>query len=149
MNPIRTLVVVADGAHARFFLHDGPGKGLQTLGKEEMVSDTPAGRDIMADRPGRSFSSVGTGRSAMEPKSDPRELVEKDFARSVAERIAGLMGKDDAHRLIIAAAPRTLGELRKALDPQLEKRLTATLAKDLTKVAVKDLGKHFEGVLAV
>ena len=88
MNPIRTLVVIADGAHARFFVHDGPGKGLDPLAKEEMKSDVPAGRDIMADRPGRAFSSGSEGRSAMEPKSDPRDLVEKEFAHSVADRIA-------------------------------------------------------------
>ncbi|MCG6857200.1 MAG: host attachment protein [Salaquimonas sp.] len=143
----RTLIVIADGAHARFFIHGGPGKGLEALAKQEMKSDVPAGRDIMADRPGRSFSSVGDGRSAMEPKSDPRELIEREFARAVADKIGKLAGRAD--HLIIAAAPKTLGELRKAIGPGLEKRLTATLSKDLTKTPEKDLGKHFEGVLAV
>ncbi|MEC9344440.1 MAG: host attachment protein, partial [Pseudomonadota bacterium] len=127
MKESRTLIVIADGAHARFFVHEGPGKGLRHLPKQEMKSDTPAGRDLMADRPGRTFASGSEGRSAMEPKSDPRDLVEKEFARTVAERIDTLMAKGTAGRLIIAADPRSLGELRKAVSPQTS--ITATLDK--------------------
>ena len=149
MSSLRTLIVIADGAHARFFVHDGPGKGFEALSKDEMKSDTPAGRDIMADRPGRSFSSVGDGRSAMEPKSDPRDLVEKEFVHEVLERAESLLASQEAERLVIAADPRSLGEMRKAISPQLEGKLTATLDKDLTKIPVKDLPKHFDGVLVV
>ena len=145
----RTLIVITDGAHARFFLHEGPGMGLKPLSAEEMNADVPAGRDIMADRPGRSFSSVSEGRSAMEPKSDPRELVEKAFVSSVLERAEKLFAGQDAARIVIVADPGSLGEIRKALPHGLKDKLTATLDKDLTKIPVKDLPKHFEGVLAV
>ena len=119
------------------------------LSAEEMNADVPAGRDIMADRPGRSFSSVSEGRSAMEPKSDPRELVERAFVSSVLERAEKLFAGQDAARIVIVADPGSLGEIRKALPHGLKDKLTATLDKDLTKIPVKDLPKHFEGVLAV
>ncbi|MCB0336509.1 MAG: host attachment protein, partial [Bdellovibrionales bacterium] len=129
--------------------HEGPGKGLESLAKEEMEGNTPAGRDIMSDAPGRSFSSHGPGRSAMEPPTDPRDQVESEFRGSVADNIERLMKKKDAQRLIVAADPRSLGELRKELSPQLQEKLTATLDKDLTNIPDHDLPKHFEDVLAV
>ena len=149
MSQTRTLIVIADGAHARFFLHDGPGKGLEPLNAEEMEGDTPAGRDIMSDAPGRSFSSHGPGRSAMEPPTDPRDQVESEFRGSVADNIERLMKKKNAERLIVAADPRSLGELRKTLPDRLHDKITATLDKDLTNIPDNDLPKHFEDVLAV
>lgn len=149
MKAVRTLVVVADGANARFFLNAGPGKGLEALEKLQMSTDLPRSRDIMADRPGRAFSSVGTGRSAMEPKSDPRNLVERDFVKSVAGQVEKLVARGDAERVVLVAAPRTLGELRKLLPSAVEKCVIATIDKDLTKATETDLPKHLEKVLAV
>ena len=123
----RTLIVITDGAHARFFLHEGPGMGLKPLSAEEMNADVPAGRDIMADRPGRSFSSVSEGRSAMEPKSDPRELVEKAFVSSVLERAEKLFAGQDAARIVIAADP---GAVQAAIPTLTTGRLYDTFHND-------------------
>src|SRR5437870_3140521 len=70
MKPIITWVVVADGGKLRIFENRGPGKGLipvQGLNREDVhLRD----KDIEADRPGRSYSSLGRGRSSMEPQTD-------------------------------------------------------------------------------
>lgn len=149
MKPVITLVAIADGARARFYRHSGPGKGIVRAGELDMDGDVPPGRDLKADRPGRAFESATHGRSAYEPKSDPRELVEQEFAEAVIGTIKQELDGGGAGEVVLCAAPATLGHMRKAMPPALEKHLRATLAKDLTKVPPKDLPKHLEGVLAV
>ena len=66
MKPIVTWVLLADGAQAKVFEHGGPGKGLTPV-RDLLFEEEPLqAREIMADKPGRSFSSVGRGRSAIE-----------------------------------------------------------------------------------
>ena len=52
-------------------------------------------------------------------------------------------------RLIIAADPTALGNLRGALDAELDKAIVAEVPKDLTNVPLPDLPRHFDGMLAV
>lgn len=149
IKPVVTYVVVADAAMARFYKNMGPGSGLSPLPEHSMSGDVPKGQDIMADDRGRAFSSVGSHRSGMEPKTDPRELVEIEFLRSLSEKLDELQRASAFDRLIIAAAPKALGEIRKALSPAVQGQLEATLDKDLTKTPGHELAKHFEGVMAV
>lgn len=149
IKPVVTLVAIADGATARFYRNAGPGAGLAPLPDLSMSVDIPKGSDIMADDRGRAFASVGSGRSAVEPKSDPRELVEIDFLRSFAARLEDLRRENAFDRLVIAAAPRALGEIRKVLSAGVAEKLVATLDKDLTKTPGHELPKHFEDVFAV
>ena len=65
-------------------------------GEPELVLSTEHKdlRDIMSDKPGRSFSSVGSGRSAMEYASDPV----KDATGELIEVAAGLKPWQEAVR---------------------------------------------------
>ena len=147
MKPTRTLIVIADGSNARFFTHDRSDRRLTALDDAAMDIDVPKGTDILADRQGRSFSSIGDGRSAYEPKNDPRDLVEKDFAHRVIGRMERTFETAKADRIVIAAAPRTLAEMRRKLPKQLEDRVEAELDKDLTNTPESELMGHFEEVL--
>lgn len=127
-----TLVAVVDGAHARFLLHEGPGRPLTAAPLPEMRQEVPASHELGSDRPGRSHDRFGPGRHAMEPTSDPHEEQERRFAREVAERINGAL-EQDTWRLVLVAAPRALGTLRPLLSDEARGRLLGELAKDLTK----------------
>lgn len=149
IKPVVTYVVIADAATARFYKNTGPGSGLSPLPELSMSGDVPMGREIMADDRGRTFSSVGSRRSGIEPKSDPRELVEIDFLRGIAAKLDELQRAGAFDRVVIAAAPRALGELRKALTPAVEAQIAATLDKNLAKTPGTELPKHFETIFAV
>ena len=69
MKKIITWILIADGTQARVLEHTGPGKGLVTIKGLDWSIPPLQTQDINADRPGRSHSSVGSGRSAMEPKT--------------------------------------------------------------------------------
>ena len=147
MKPVITWILIADGARARILENAGPGQGL---GEVTEFSQPPLrARDIMADRPGRSFDTTGKGRSAMEPPTDPVEKREADFARSLADALEQKRRAGAFDRLILIAAPTALGDLRKALPEQLKRLVYAELAKDLTKVPNDEMPKHLEDVLAV
>jgi len=149
MKPITTWIVIADGAQARIVLNDGPGKGVKPGPKREFSATNVPGRDIMADRPGRTFDSAGVGRHAKEPRSDPREVEQKRMLRELAKFLEQEAKKGSYNRLVIVAPPRALGSLRSGLSANARAKVTAELDKDLTQVAIHDLAGHLGAVLAV
>ena len=149
VRKIVTWVVVADGARARIYRNEGPGKGLVAEPNMSMTGDRRHAVEIMADRPGRSFDSHGQGRHAMEPVTDPREVVERQFAADLVAELETAAGAGSFDRLVLAAAPRALGDLRALMSKGLAEKIAAELPKDLTRVPSTDLPKHLEGVMAV
>ena len=71
MKPTRTWVLIADGARARILENDGPNHGLIAMEGLVFHGDHSATHDLVPDREGRSFSSHGPGRSAIDSRSDP------------------------------------------------------------------------------
>ncbi len=84
MKPIVTWILIANGARARLFSNDGPGHGVRLVSDEVLVCVNLPGREIMSDRPGRTFDSVGAGRHAKEPRTDAREIEKRSFAHELA-----------------------------------------------------------------
>jgi len=149
MKPTVTWILIADGARARVLENTGPGRGLNEVPGLEVTGENLRAGEIMADRPGRAFASAGHGRSAMEPSTDPVEKQEADFAKSLADMLDEKLAKKAFDRLIIAAAPKALGVLRKAISSQVQATIMTEKAKDLTRIPNADLVQHFEDVLAV
>lgn len=149
MKKTTTWILIADGTQARVLEHTGPGKGLASVSGLDWSIPPLQTQDINADRPGRSFSSVGPGRSAMEPKTDPAQHREAEFVRTVAAVLEDKAKAGAYDRLVIAAAPLALGNLRKALSDHVKKTLVAELDKDLTNVPTPQLGKHLDGIVVV
>jgi protein required for attachment to host cells len=148
MKPTITWIVVADGTTATVFEHSRPGT-LQPVPGLRFEEEALKARDISADRPGRSFSSASPRRSAMSEPTDPVALNERRFVERLAERLEQERQKGRFERLVIAAAPAALGDMRPALSKQLRDTVIAELPKDLTNTPIPDLGKHFAEVLPV
>lgn len=150
MKPTITWIVLADGDKAKVFEQDGSGKGLRAVKDANLEQDHLRDQDIMADRPGRSISSAGPGsRSAVGYHTDPVEARERRFVEKLAAMLDEKRTAGAYDRLVIAAAPAALGDLRPALTEQVRRVVVAELAKDLTNIPMPDLPAHFEDVLAV
>ena len=122
-------IVVADEGRARFLSCAGPGRELTEL---DEISDAGAhadNADLRRDAYGRRGSSITS--SAGEDKLDHAAEL---FARRVAERLAEAHRAQRYGELRIAAAPRFLGRLRKALDPEVAKKVTGEIDKDLLQL---------------
>lgn len=149
MKPVRTWILLADGTRARIVCNTGPGKGLEEVRGMEFEGDNVRSGDVMADRPGRTFDSAGAHRHAMERPSDPQREAKRSFA---AELVAGLQGQLQAKafdRLVLVAAPATLGDIRKALPKPLLAVVYAEVPKNLVHLPNQELGDHLDNVLVV
>ncbi len=150
MKPTITWIVLADGDQAKIFSHDGPGKGLKPLSDLNIDQDRLRATEIMADKPGRSMSSSGPGsRSSIDYKTDPVADRERRFVERLAEMLDEHQTAGDYQRLVIAAAPTALGDLRPALSDKVRQTILAELPKDLTNVPTAKLAEHFDGLIAV
>lgn len=145
----RTLVVVADGARARFFEPRHDTHALVPAAQADMVAPKSRlqNQDIVSDKPGRGFGSVdaGTHRHAFEPQHDPHKLEKHNFMAELARTLDGLCSQYD--RLVVVAPPRSLGELDTLLKPQVKKMVSHRIPKDLTGADPTDLWRALEKAL--
>lgn len=149
MKPKITLVAVADGSEARFYLHERPGDAVRPAPFAKMAIENPPTHLQGTERPGRVHNRVGPGRAAMENPTDWHEQAEARFARDVAARVEEILGREPSWRLILVAAPETLGELRQALSGQTRQRVHGEVAKDFIKEPDKRLNAALEDLLPV
>lgn len=151
MKPTRTWIVVADGARARVLLNEGPGKGLKPAVAEalEHAPSRARDRELVSDRPGRTYDRGGPGRHSKEPRTDWHRFEKERFAHEVAGMLR--QGRIDGSfdRLILVAPPKTLGDLRHELDKPTADRIYAEVQKDLTNMDDRELPKHLEHVIVV
>jgi protein required for attachment to host cells len=142
-----TWVLIADAGRAFVHAYRGPGKGLQRLADETLTQHVPPSRDIAADREGRSMSSVGNARNVYQSRSDPHREIERHFANALAARLDERLRAGAFGHLVIVAAPKMLGDLRKALSPAVAETVRIELDKDLTKIPDAELPAHLDGLL--
>ncbi|UJW86769.1 host attachment protein [Devosia sp. SL43] len=147
MKKTVTWVLIADGAQARVLEHTGPGKGLKQVEGLDWAIEPLQAQEIVSDRPG-SKSGGGSYGGGMTPKTDPVEHRETEFVKAVAATLDRQKQQGKFDRLVIAAAPIALGDLRKAISPAVRKTVVAELNKDLTNLPTAQLDQHFEGIIA-
>jgi protein required for attachment to host cells len=149
MKPVRTWILVADGAKARIFLNTGPGKGMEELAGDEFSNALPPSRDIGSDKPGRSFNSTGAVRHAIEPATDLHRDRKRAFLGHVARYLDKAHRRGEFDRLVIVAPPPALGDLRSEMDQKLREVVSGEVAHDLVDHPVASVAKHVEKVLAI
>ncbi len=149
MKSIVTWILIADGSRARLLSNHGPGRGVEPVSEDLLEGRNLPGREIMSDRPGRTFDSVGAGRHAKEPRTDAREVEKQRFSHVLAEMLHRELGRGKFERLVLVAPPKELGRLRAELSPAVRDRVTAELNKDLTRLSLREVAEHLGAVMAV
>jgi protein required for attachment to host cells len=134
--PTGSIILVTDGARLRVYRNEGPAAAAKLVQQDGLEVHLPSSAELGDDRPGRSFSSHGVGRSAYET-ADPHDAIEAQFAEDAADRVNGLVAAGET--VLLAAAPRTLGLMRRALAPGVRDRLLAEIDADYTKTTPEDL----------
>lgn len=146
MKPIRTWIVVADGARARIFLQEG--KVLNPAPIHETSVALAPSHEIGSDRPGKGHASAAR-RHGMQPKSDPHLIEKERFAQTLAAHVDRAAETGSFDRLILVAPPKTLGVLRDCLSKAASGMVANEVSKDLTHVAPHDLPGHLEKAIAI
>lgn len=147
-KPRRTFVLVADASRARLYQGTEGSPKLSLIEEFEHPESRAKAKDLMADKPGRTFSSGGMteARSAKEYRTDPKEVEAEKFARELSHRLATLWEAHTFEDLVIAAPPKFLGLLRASLathHDHVSNRVVAWHEKDFTGVTdVRELSER-------
>jgi protein required for attachment to host cells len=134
-------VVVCDGAKALILTNAGDAlaPNLKTIEVREQP-DAPT-REQGTDKPGRSFQSFGTARSAVE-QTDWHDQSERRFLADLVDRLDAAVAAGEVKSLILVAPPRALGVLRPILSSGLRAAIRAEIDKDYVKMPVYEIEKH-------
>jgi protein required for attachment to host cells len=134
-------IVVCDGKKALVMENVGDEKFLNLKTREVFEHSDPKTHEIGTDAPGRSFSSVGHGRSAME-QTDWHDQEEQRFLAKLLGHLDAAVHAGQTKSLFIVAPPRALGVLRQSYSHELRNALRAEIDKDLVKMPVHEIEKH-------
>ena len=138
-----TWIVLADEGRARILEMTRPGRDLDEV---EELTDPAAhahNADFRHDAFGRRAPSDGgsapnqagmRGTVTASAGEDKLDHEAEAFARRLAERLAQALRQQRYEQLRIAAAPKFLGRLRKALDREVSDTVVEELDKDLLQL---------------
>ena len=139
--PHDAIVFVGDGCKALFLRNDGDEKFPNFRTERVFLDHNPPTHEQGSDKPGRSFSSVGHGRSAVE-QTDWHEESERAFLKTLAERLTVAVTTGETSALTMVAPPRALGMIRADYSPAVRKALHGEVDKDLVKLPVYEIEKQ-------
>ncbi|THV23008.1 host attachment family protein [Peteryoungia ipomoeae] len=129
--PQNTIVAVADGEKLALFQNEGQGLNIKL--KALPVDDVDASKHPSGSR---------HPSSAANPSDDLQE--EDAFGSGVTDMLNRQVLDGKIENLVIIAAPRTLGEMRKAYHKALSAVLVKELDKDLTGHSIPEIEKALE-----
>ena len=136
-----TWIVVADGAKARVLQYHGPDETPEPVAGGVFEEESLSNQELVTNKRGRVFNSADGSRSAMAYTTEPHRQQKDEFAKQVSDFLGN--HANDFERLFVAAAPRTLGDLRKHLPNQVSQKVSMELDKDLTNLPDHELPQHF------
>lgn len=97
------------------------------------------------DEIGRSGrSGPGKSRHKMEPLMSPARKQNLYFVHEIAEWLENAVQNDIFDRLVIAAAPQILGDLRHVMPKAVQQKVQVEIDKNLTKMDEKSLAEELE-----
>ncbi|MDA9918459.1 host attachment family protein [Erythrobacter sp.] len=137
--PNGCLVLIADSEKALFLRNEGDARAIDLHVERKKVQDNPSDAEQSANRPGRMFD--GTGHKSAVDDTDWHQLAKERFASELADILYKRAHRGDFDKLVIAADPSTLGELRQSLHQEVTNRVVAEIAKNLTNHEMADIEK--------
>jgi protein required for attachment to host cells len=159
--PHNALVVVADGRKMLFLRNEGDTQALNLRVEQKEIHENPKDSDHKTDAAGQSRSTQsGPGAPAVAQNGsmhargggaqfapargtmgevDFHQLEEDRFAAEIADMLKKRALTGDFDALIVAAPPKTLGEMRKHYHKEVQSRLAGEINKDLTGHTVEQI----------
>ena len=146
--PHDAFIFVGDGRKALFLRNEGDEKFAKFVTQRVLVDEkNPRTHDQGTDKPGRGFARANTNRRTAMESADWHDIEKHRFAQKVAAALDRLVRERAVRALVIVAPPRTLVDLRKALDPTVRERVLLEINKDLTKIPVWEIERHIKASL--
>lgn len=126
--PQNTVIAVADGEKLSLFKNEGDTANVKLTALPDVAVDS-------------SKIASGSRHPSSSANPDDRQQDEDGFTLGVADMLNKQVLEGKIENLVIVAAPRTLGELRKSYHKSLSEILIGELDKDLTGHSVVEIEK--------
>lgn len=104
---------------------------------------TPVAAGVQKNR-NRTMASSGSVPFASNPRDRENHQDDKIFIRDLAEWLDQAEKAQAFDQLIVAAAPRTQGDLREILTPNVQKRVLVMVPKELTTMTATDIARFLK-----
>jgi protein required for attachment to host cells len=140
-----TWILVADEGRARLFAGktvDGELTELVGFAHPEAHHPEAAARDRLP----RVHESANSSRHAIQPRITAEQKQAEEFARALSEILNDGRVEHRYERLVLIAAPRFLGTMRAALDPEVSKLVSHTSNKDITKASLEAIREELRAL---
>jgi protein required for attachment to host cells len=145
--PHGALVLVADGKKMLFLRNQGD-EGIIDLRTESHDHRVDAmDREMKTDAPGTQGQRWGDGRPAMD-EVDFHQQAEDRWIREAAEEVNRRALSNDFDALAVVIPPKALGEFRKKLHKEAERRIVLTVNKSMTDRPIPDIEELLVGEAA-
>jgi protein required for attachment to host cells len=133
ITTVITWILVSDISRAKLFSAENREDDWALVKEFEHPEGREFSKDIRpSSPPGRMQKSKGVGaRSAVEPRTWPKEAEAERFAEQLATYLDEALAKRAFEALVLVAPPHFLGMLHGTLGKQTAKHLKATVDKDL------------------
>lgn len=137
----RTWALVVNAARCRILRRVG-NNGTDAPAELVLRSEARSLREIMSDKPGRAFSSMGGGRrSAMEYAGDPIAEDQREFIRQIIALLESHRRAGDFDRLAVFAEHDMLGHLRQMMPQTLSDLVIREVPKNLLHLSAQELAE--------
>ncbi|WP_425093502.1 host attachment family protein [Tropicimonas sp. S265A] len=133
-----TWIVVADGEKALFLRNKTDDEDPYFDVRDKDEQDNPKDIDQSANRPGR-MPDPGPGQFSAMDDTDWHELAKERFAADLADKLYERVHAGKMERIVLVAAPKILGELRKNLHQEVEACVVGEIDKTLTNHPVTEI----------
>ena len=136
--PNNALVLVADGRKMLFLRNHGDANQIDLRTEAHDERQDAKTSEIGTDGPGTNAQSGGFGRPAFE-QTDFHQQDEDRWAKDAADELNRRVLAHDFESLAIVAPPKLLGEVRKHLHKEVERRVVCTINKEMTGRTTADI----------
>lgn len=129
--PHDCLILVADGRKALILRNAGMADALDLRVEHGEEQPNPPDYDQKSDLAGRTPAGIGPGQSSV-GEADYHQQTEDEFARHIAEHLNAMALRNDLGALVVVAAGKTLGQLRKHFHNEVKARVVIEVDKVVT-----------------
>lgn len=127
--PQNTIVAVVDGENFHLYRNTGNSVNIQLEAMRDHESV-----DVPSD----------SGRSSSAANPAAKQMDEDAFGKGVTEKLNAMVLDNRIEKLIIIAAPRSLGEMRRSYHSKLQDALIGEIDKTLTGASADEIAKAIE-----
>ena len=134
MKKKKDWILVANSVYADIFEIEG--KKLSKIEHIKFPEGRLKGSEILSDRPGRGFESMGSGaRHALSSEVDPHTHEQQVFAHNIANLLTKAKDQNRFEQLHLIVPPIFLGILRDIFSDHLQKCIYQEIAKEIPEGA--------------